>query len=114
MSQKKTALNETSGVNNQNTTSNKSISEIRAKRRENIDEILLTQNILKGNITALSQAITLIESKSQIHKAKAKYIINTCLPKASKSVRLGITGVPGVGKSTFIEALGKLAFSFTF
>ncbi len=111
MSQKKSALNETSGVNNQNITSNSSISKIRAKRKENIDEVLLTKNILKGNITALSQAITLIESKNQTHKTKSKYIINTCLPKASKSVRLGITGVPGVGKSTFIEALGKLLIS---
>ncbi|WP_375239277.1 methylmalonyl Co-A mutase-associated GTPase MeaB [Aurantibacter sp.] len=111
MSHKKSALNETSGVNNQNTTSNKSISKIRAKRRKNIDEVLLTENILKGNITALSQAITLIESKNSKHKTKAKYIINKCLPEASKSVRLGITGVPGVGKSTFIEALGKLLIS---
>jgi LAO/AO transport system kinase len=111
MSHKKSALNETSGVNNQDTTSNKSILKIRAKRRENIDEVILTEQILKGNITALSQAITLIESRNPAHKTKAKYIINKCLPEASKSVRLGITGVPGVGKSTFIESLGKLLIS---
>ncbi len=67
----------------------------------------LVEGILEGNITALSRAITLVESTNTNHLAKANEVINACLPYANKSVRIGITGVPGVGKSTFIEAFGK-------
>lgn len=62
--------------------------------------------IQNGNRVFLSKAITLIESTNIKHKEKANAILNTCLQTPKKSVRLGITGVPGVGKSTFIEALG--------
>jgi LAO/AO transport system kinase len=62
---------------------------------------------LNGNITALSRAITLVESTNVSHLEKANEVVNACLPHANKSVRIGITGVPGVGKSTFIEAFGK-------
>lgn len=65
------------------------------------------EGILKGNITVLSQAVTLIESNKSEHQKVAQEIIIKCLPYAGRSVRLGITGVPGAGKSTFIEALGK-------
>jgi LAO/AO transport system kinase len=67
----------------------------------------LVSGILAGNITALSRAITLVESTNASHLEKANEVINACLPHANKSVRIGITGVPGVGKSTFIEAFGK-------
>ena len=67
----------------------------------------LVDGILSGNITTLSRAITLIESTNAAHLNKANDIINACLPYANKSIRIGITGVPGVGKSTFIEAFGK-------
>jgi LAO/AO transport system kinase len=63
--------------------------------------------IRSGSIPLLSQAITLIESKKADHQQLAQEIIIKCLPYSGKSVRLGITGVPGAGKSTFIEALGK-------
>jgi LAO/AO transport system kinase len=66
----------------------------------------LAKGILAGNITALSRAITLVESTNAAHLAKANEVVNACLPYANKSVRIGITGVPGVGKSTFIEAFG--------
>lgn len=65
------------------------------------------QGILKGDITILSQAVTLVESNKPEHQKVAQEIIIKCLPHAGKSVRLGITGVPGAGKSTFIESLGK-------
>jgi len=55
----------------------------------------------------LSKAITLVESTNSKHQKKANEILERCLPHANKSVRIGITGVPGVGKSTFIEAFGK-------
>lgn len=67
--------------------------------------------ILAGNITTLSQAITLIESNNPEHYAQAQEIIERCLPHAGKSVRIGITGVPGAGKSTFIEAIGNMVTS---
>lgn len=63
--------------------------------------------ILKGNRTILSQAITLIESSLPLHQEIAQEVISKCLPLSGNSVRIGITGVPGVGKSTFIEAFGK-------
>jgi LAO/AO transport system kinase len=63
--------------------------------------------ILSGNRTVLSRAITLIESVLPEHQYLAQQIIEKCLPYSGNSIRLGITGVPGVGKSTFIEALGR-------
>lgn len=65
------------------------------------------QGILDGNIGILSQAITLIESSKHEHQLVAQEIIEKCLPYSGKSVRIGITGVPGAGKSTFIDAFGK-------
>ncbi len=63
--------------------------------------------IVNGNRTILSQAITLVESALPLHQEIAQTIISRCLPLSGNSVRIGITGVPGVGKSTFIEAFGK-------
>lgn len=65
------------------------------------------KGIQSGNRVVLSQAITLVESQKQEHQVLAQQIIEACLPKASAPIRIGITGAPGVGKSTFIEALGK-------
>lgn len=64
------------------------------------------EGILKGDIVMLSKAITLIESSLSTHQKVAQEVIALCLPHSGKAVRLGITGVPGAGKSTFIEALG--------
>ncbi len=63
--------------------------------------------IISGNRTILSQAITLIESSLEKHQAIAQQLIEKCLPHSGNSIRIGITGVPGVGKSTFIETLGE-------
>lgn len=62
--------------------------------------------ILKGDITILSQAVTLIESTLPEHFAIAQQVIEKCLPYAGKSFRIGITGVPGAGKSTSIDSFG--------
>jgi LAO/AO transport system kinase len=64
--------------------------------------------IRQGDNTILSRAITLIESTRPEDKQKAIKLINKCLPFSGNSIRIGITGVPGVGKSTFIEAFGLL------
>src|SRR6266567_593718 len=66
----------------------------------------ILDRILSGDRTALAQAITLVESSRPDHNERARELIEACLPHTGKSIRLGITGVPGVGKSTFIEALG--------
>jgi LAO/AO transport system kinase len=64
--------------------------------------------ILSGNRMILSRAITLVESSNPEHQAMAQAVIERCLPYSGKSIRVGITGVPGAGKSTFIEALGVM------
>jgi LAO/AO transport system kinase len=64
------------------------------------------EGIKAGNVTILSKAITLIESRLPAHQALAQQVVEACRPYADKSVRIGITGVPGAGKSTFIEAFG--------
>lgn len=66
----------------------------------------MVEGILKGNITILSQAVTLIESANPDHYAKAQEVIEKCLPYSGKSVRIGISGVPGAGKSTSIDEFG--------
>ncbi len=71
----------------------------------------LAKEILKGNITALGQAITLVESTLPEDEKIAQKLLATCLLKSGNSIRIGITGVPGVGKSTFIETFGKLLTS---
>tara|TARA_R100000353_G_scaffold176130_2_gene149769 strand:- start:68228 stop:69313 length:1086 start_codon:yes stop_codon:yes gene_type:complete len=104
----RSALNEKEGVPQPNTL-NKSLAKkhLNLKRKSPSTSQLIEQ-ILQGNQTALSRAITIIESKAQKHQQQAKEIIEKCLPFANKSIRIGITGVPGVGKSTFIESFGKL------
>lgn len=79
---------------------------IRKKRvKLSVDDYV--DGILSGNRMILSRAVTLIESVNPKHQKIAQEIILRCLPYSGKSIRLGITGVPGAGKSTFIEALGK-------
>ena len=68
----------------------------------------LAQQIIEGNRTALGQGITLLESTLPEHEQKAQELLKLCLPHSGKSIRVGVTGVPGVGKSTFIESFGKL------
>lgn len=77
------------------------------KRRKTLSLEDYVKGIREGNRTVLSQAITLIESTKSEHRELAQDIIEECLPDSGDSIRIGITGVPGVGKSTFIEALGN-------
>lgn len=66
----------------------------------------LVEGILKGNITMLSRAVTLVESLSPEHQTIAQEVIEKCLPHSGRSRRIGITGVPGAGKSTSIDVFG--------
>lgn len=67
-----------------------------------------TKAIVQGHIPSLSKAISIVESTADKHQILAQEILEGCLPLSGKSIRIGVTGVPGVGKSTFIEAFGKL------
>ena len=73
-------------------------------KKYTVDEYVA--KILEGNITTLSQAVTLIESSRADHQELAQAIIEKCLPHAGNSIRVGITGVPGAGKSTSIDSFG--------
>ncbi|MCK7591687.1 methylmalonyl Co-A mutase-associated GTPase MeaB [Subsaxibacter sp. CAU 1640] len=100
------ALHETKGVTDPGTTNKDALSSIKKKRQAQPTTKELFDDIIKGNMTALSRAITLVESTNAEHLKKANEVIQLCLPHSNKSVRIGITGVPGVGKSTFIESFG--------
>ncbi len=76
------------------------------KRRPQHTVRQYTEGILSGDISLLGQAVTLVESSLPEHQEVAQKVIEQCLPHAGGAVRLGITGVPGAGKSTFIEAMG--------
>ena len=66
----------------------------------------MVEGILKGDVTLLSRAVTLVESLSPEHQALAQEVIEKCLPYSGNSRRIGITGVPGAGKSTSIDVFG--------
>ena len=104
--QNKTAVQEKDGVLKQEATNKHAISNLKKKRQNHPSAAALLKGILKGDTTALSRGITLIESHNITHKAKADTLVESCLEHQKPSIRIGITGVPGVGKSTFIETLG--------
>ncbi|WMX15072.1 methylmalonyl Co-A mutase-associated GTPase MeaB [Aureispira sp. CCB-E] len=82
----------------------------RKKRpQRSLDEFL--KGILDGNRIILSQAITLIESTQSKHQELAQQIIEACLPYSGQSLRIGLTGTPGVGKSTFIDSFGQIVLA---
>ena len=103
----KSALSEVEGVQQPSSINDSSIKKIRLKRGKQPTVKEFVEKIVAGDISYLSRAITLIESTHSKHQEKAATIIERCLPYANKSVRIGITGVPGAGKSTFIEVFGK-------
>jgi len=81
----------------------------KAKRTLNVDA--LEEGIRAENRTLLSRAITLVESNSAKHFEEAQELLKRLLPASGKSIRIGVTGVPGAGKSTFIESFGMLLIS---
>lgn len=78
----------------------------RRKRKPLPSAAELVEGILKGDVTMLSRAVTLVESLSLSHQAVAQEVIEKCLPYSGNSRRIGITGVPGAGKSTSIDVFG--------
>jgi len=80
----------------------------RKARIQSLNAETLLPELISGNRTALSAAITLVESQLSSDRKEANELIQRCLPHQKKSWRIGITGVPGVGKSTFIESFGKI------
>lgn len=78
--------------------------QFRKKSEKSISEYV--EGILNGNRVLLGQAITLIESTKSAHQQLASEIVEKCMPYSGNSIRIGITGTPGVGKSTFIESFG--------
>jgi LAO/AO transport system kinase len=104
----KRALHVRDGVDKPPSLSSDAVEKFKKLRKKNLSPADYFTAIREGNRIVLSQAITLIESSLQEHQILAREIIEKCLPFTGKSVRIGITGVPGVGKSTFIESMGRL------
>lgn len=77
-----------------------------ARRRPQLTASEYVEGILKGNVSVLGQAVTLVESTADQHQALAQEVIEKCLPYSGNSRRIGITGVPGAGKSTSIDVFG--------
>ena len=80
------------------------LSRPRRRRELTVDEYV--EGILQGDVTVLSRAVTLLESTRREHEEMAQSVIERCLPYAGKSIRVGISGVPGAGKSTSIDEFG--------
>ncbi len=77
-----------------------------AKRPRPLSREQYRDGILRGDRTVLARAVTLIESTREADREVAEQVVEDCLPHCADSIRVGITGVPGAGKSSLIEALG--------
>ncbi len=101
----KKALQEKKGVDNEIPSLNPAFKKIKNSLDIPLEQYI--EEIKKGNVVFLSKAITLIESTNPQRFEKGQKILKNLLPYTGNSIRIGVTGVPGVGKSTFIEKLGK-------
>ncbi|WP_404329204.1 methylmalonyl Co-A mutase-associated GTPase MeaB [Mesobacillus maritimus] len=84
---------------------------IKKTNRRDVDAMALAEDILEGNRISLARGITLVESNSEHHFHEAQKMLEKVLPQTGRAIRIGITGVPGAGKSTFIEAFGSFLCS---
>lgn len=82
------------------------LSRMRHKRAATLSVNDYVEGILRGDVTVLSRAVTLVESVLPEHQVIAQEVVERCLPYSGNSLRVGITGVPGAGKSTSIDAFG--------
>ncbi|MEA3316662.1 MAG: methylmalonyl Co-A mutase-associated GTPase MeaB [Bacteroidota bacterium] len=104
---KESALQVNKGIKQPEAVNADAVKRFKSRKRLDYTADEYLKGILDGNITILGKAITIIESSQPKHFQLAQDIIEKCLPYSGKSVRIGITGVPGVGKSTFIESIGS-------
>ncbi|HNW90732.1 MAG TPA: methylmalonyl Co-A mutase-associated GTPase MeaB [Bacteroidales bacterium] len=102
----KSALKVQKGIEQPSSVNEDAVKKIRSKKPAAFTKQQMVDGILSGNITVLSKAITLIESTLPEHQQLAQQVLEACLLHSGNSLRIGFTGVPGVGKSTLIEALG--------
>lgn len=102
----KSALKVNDGIEQPDSINTNAVSRFKNIKRKSYSIEDLVEGIKKGNRSLLSRAITLIESNLSDLQKKSEAVVDGCMPFSGNSVRVGITGVPGVGKSTFIEALG--------
>lgn len=107
----KSALQEKDGVSKPATINIDKVKALKAKIKPNLEPHIISQRVINGDLVALSQAITIIESTAPKHQEVAREILQICVTENKPSIRIGITGVPGVGKSTFIESFGTLLTS---
>ena len=105
---KKSALSVNRGVEQPLSVNTDSVKSFKTRRRNKKPVASYRDGIMRGNISILGQAITLVESSLPEHQEIAMELIEKCLPLSGNSVRIGITGVPGVGKSSFIESFGRI------
>lgn len=105
---KSSSTHEKQGVEQPANLSVDAAQKIKSKRRKTAGIAQLLKGIKAGDNSMLSRAITLVESRSPRHRQQAQELLEACLPLANRSIRIGITGVPGVGKSSFIERFGRL------
>lgn len=103
---KKTKPKVVKGVEKPTSWNPNALNQMKAHRLKNASAEDYVKHILAGNRMWLAKAITLIESTKREDQDKAEAIINACMPHSGKSIRIGITGSPGVGKSTFVESFG--------
>ncbi len=101
------ALKVNKGIPQPSSLNERAADSFRLRRAPLLEASAYVQGILSGDRVLLSRAITLIESSLRSHYELAQRIIEACIPHSGNSLRIGITGVPGVGKSTFIEAFGR-------
>lgn len=106
-SEKDSALHVNKGIEPPSALNQDLLNKLRSRKQQSMSVDDYADGILQGNRVVLSKAITLVESNLPRDYETAQHIIEKCLPYSGNSIRIGITGVPGVGKSSFIEALGK-------
>jgi len=102
----KSALSVSKGVSQPPSVDDSAVSRFLGHRKKVLQADDYVDGILNRNTGILSQAITLLESSLPSHSELAQEIVERCLPLSGRAFRIGITGVPGAGKSTFIEAMG--------
>jgi len=104
---KKSALSVSEGVEQPGAINLEAVEHLKKIKKKQYSSKQLLSGIRLGDISMLGQAITLVESSLEHHQQIAQELISACLPYSGNAFRVGITGVPGAGKSTFIESLGK-------